>query len=98
MRIVALAFLLFALPAQAAPTCLDGKGLTIRCGVPGAMPVGWQPSEAQIAQWRHERPPGPDANQIFKLVLGLAAIFALIALMPDFDSARYEDWEPKDRN
>lgn len=93
-RLILALLLLFAAPAQAAPTCLDGKGLTIRCGVPGAMPVGWRPSEQQIAEWRRTRPPGPGANELFKLVLGLAAIFALIALMPEFDGARDDDWEP----
>jgi hypothetical protein len=96
MRPWIFALLLIAAPAQAAPTCLDGNGATIRCGVPGAMPVGWQPSPQQMAQWQQHRQPGPDAHHIFLVVLGLAAFFALFALLPRFDGARDEDWKPGD--
>jgi hypothetical protein len=39
MSVVAL--LLAASAAQAAPTCQDRHGGTVRCGTSGAMPVGW---------------------------------------------------------
>jgi hypothetical protein len=77
--------LLFATPAPAAPTCLDRNGDTIRCGVSGAMPVGWTPPPER--RWNREasRIPGPSAKKLLAVFCGLGLFFALIALMPDFD-------------
>jgi hypothetical protein len=68
--------------AQAAPTCLDRQGATVRCGGVGAMPVGWSPPAGVEAA----RPAqdGPDDGKLIGLTAFLAGIFALIALMPDF--------------
>ena len=47
IAVVAL-FSAFSAPAAiAAPTCQDVHGGTIRCGTPGAMPVGWAMTFAQ---------------------------------------------------
>ena len=73
--------------ALAAPTCQTQTGETARCGAPGAMPLGWA------------APPddGPafaalDASQTFGVGL-IACIFALLALMPNFDGRRSSDWD-----
>lgn len=76
--------------AQAAPTCLDRRGNTTRCDIHGAMPVGWKPPSQTLLERELSLPPNPGVNGLLKIALGLAAIFALIALLPDFDG----DWEP----
>ncbi len=84
MRAWVLAFALLATPAVAAPTCLDKQGGTIRCGVPGAMPVGWIPPPQ--VRWEQElsRAPGPGTSELLAVFCGLGLFFALIALLPDF--------------
>ena len=74
-----------ATPAPAAPTCQDRSGETIRCGTPGAMPVGWKPSPEQLWDREISRPPGPGAGKFLGVFCGLGLLFALIALLPDFD-------------
>jgi hypothetical protein len=74
-------------PAQAAPTCQDAQGMTIRCGVPGAMPVGWTLPAA-------ERPPQPasDPNNMWRAIALVALLLALIAALPEFDGRTGADW------
>ena len=79
-----------AAPALAAPTCQDRKGDTIRCGVPGAMPVGWSLPDDQ-------RPLVPLSSPmplttLLGLMCGIGGLFVLIALMPQFDGWREGDW------
>ena len=75
--------------AHAAPTCQDRDGLTIRCGTPGAMPVGWSlPYED-----RKLRPPIPSVGELLKLFATLGLLFAMIALLPQFDGTRSGDWD-----
>jgi len=88
-RIAALAFLLiapFALaaPAAAAPTCQDRGGQTVRCGTETAMPLGWT---APVHD-RHFVP--ADKSEELKAVVFLLLLFALIALLPDFEQ---EQWD-----
>jgi hypothetical protein len=72
--------LLGAPAAHAAPTCLDRQGQTVRCGTPGALPVGVSlPQEAP-----RERPGGPGVGKLVGLAAFLAGLFALILLLPDF--------------
>lgn len=66
--------------AQAAPTCLDRQGQTVRCGTPGALPVGV--SAPQTAP--RERTSGPGVGKLIGLAAFLAGLFALILLLPDF--------------
>jgi hypothetical protein len=87
--ILAAALFLAGSAAHAAPTCLDRSGETIRCGVEGAMPVGWSPPADQAAP-RHDSE--LSAAQVAGLVALLAGLFALIGLMPEFDG-----WE-RDRD
>jgi hypothetical protein len=83
------------LPARAtlaAPTCQDRDGLTIRCGTDGAMPVGWTlPFEE-----RRFQPPAPSTGQISMLIGVLGLLFALIALLPEFDGSRSADWDKQE--
>jgi hypothetical protein len=90
--ILATVLLFAAHAAHAAPTCQDRDGLTIRCGTPGAMPVGWSlPFEE-----RKFRPPIPSASQMLTLIATLGLLFALIALLPQFDGSRGGDWDKQE--
>ena len=83
---------LFAAPAaMAAPTCQDMNGSAIRCGTPGAMPVGW----TLPLQQRMERDePSPiEPNQFLELVCALGIYFCLLAMLPDF-----EGWSDEERH
>lgn len=87
-----LGLLMFALPASAAPTCVDINGDTIRCGASGAMPVGWTPTPQQLLKRHSSKLKNPGAEE----VLGVVAIFILfltfIALLPEFDGTQSSDW------
>ena len=90
---LATAVLLGAAPAaRAAPTCLDSSGQVVRCGTPGAMPVGWR----LPAQQAPERPAGPSLSLLASLGLVIGGLFALIALMPEFDGGRWDAQEGDD--
>ena len=83
--------LLFAAPAaQAAPTCQDRNGDTIKCGVPGAMPVGWTPSPQQL--WDRSAP-RPSRGVLLSAFGMVGLILALIALLPEADGWREEQDE-----
>jgi hypothetical protein len=77
-------------PAFAAPTCQTENGDTIKCGAPGAMPVGWTAPEEnrQIS-----RLPGPASEELWTALAMLGLLFSLIALMPKFDGSRDADWD-----
>jgi hypothetical protein len=79
--------------ALAAPTCQLLSGETARCGTAGAMPVGWTPSPGQILDRQAAATPGPSAEQMLDLALFLGGLFALIALMPEFDGWGPGDWD-----
>jgi hypothetical protein len=81
-----LALTLIAAPAAVAgPSCVDRQGDMIRCGTPGAMPVGWSPPPEQQRARLAARQPDLNGRQILGLVCLLGGLFALIALLPDFD-------------
>jgi len=88
-----LAFLLCAAPALAAPTCQDRNGTTIRCGAPDAMPPGWTlpPEEFNRRQAELHNKTNPDT--ILEAVVVIALFLVGIALLPEFDGRRNEDWE-----
>ena len=79
---VLVAALLGPAAALAGPTCQDRSGDTVRCGTQGAMPVGW------VLPWRERedrpRPEPVSPGALIGLVCALGGVFALIALMPDF--------------
>jgi hypothetical protein len=88
--LAALAALSITGPSFAAPTCQDIGGQTMKCGAPGAMPVGWSPSREQLAARPDPKP--LDANVLAALGCVLGGLFALIALMPEFDGRTDADW------
>jgi hypothetical protein len=73
-----------AAPALAAPTCWNAAGETVRCGTDGALPVGSTLSEAQEAGRQARSAELPLAGWL-GLVCAVGGLFALIALMPDFE-------------
>lgn len=85
------AALLLGSATQAAPTCKDMSGDTRRCGAVGAMPVGWAPSGPDLGDTVHTADLSP--AQWIALVYAIGAVFALIALMPDFDGWSVGDWD-----
>ena len=86
--------LLFAAPAaQAAPTCQDRGGGTIRCGTQGAMPVGWTPSAQELWDRQLSRPPSSSRREILSAICVVGLILALIALLPEADGWREEQDE-----
>lgn len=91
--IMAFAALLFVLPASAAPTCQTANGETIRCGIAGAMPVGWKlPAE----QYRDQ-----SSSEFFKWLQAICAVgvlFAIMAAMPDFDSTHPGEWDEEEND
>ena len=92
LAVLATVMLLGIGPALAAPTCQDQHGLTIRCGTHGAMPVGWSlPFEE-----RKVRPQSPTASQLLMLIGTLGLLFALIALLPEFDGTSSRDWDEQE--
>jgi len=82
--LVLAANLLVASAALAGPTCQDRNGDTIRCGTTGAMPVGWTLSRQERLSRPAPEPMAPAA--LLGLLLAVGGFFALIALMPDFQS------------
>ncbi len=58
----ALVLLLAAPESRAGPTCQDHSGETIRCGTPGAMPVGWTGGGPGRRDRRPLRSSGPAAQ------------------------------------
>ena len=94
-RLAAIAAILtLAAPAAiAAPTCQNRFGDTARCETAGAMPVGWTLSMQQRLAVQMSRPTGPTLGDLFALACFLAAFFALIALMPDFDGVGWDQQE-----
>jgi hypothetical protein len=84
-----------ASPALAAPTCDNRNGETVRCGTPGAMPVGWTPSPGEILN-HSATPPELTPAEVAALIYILGAFFAILALMPQFDGWRDGDWDEQE--
>ena len=84
--------------ARAAPSCLDRQGETVRCGAAGAMPVGWRPPPDQVRAHRAAADGELDVRQTVSLICVIGGIFALFALLPDFDAGwdrQEDDREPR---
>jgi hypothetical protein len=82
--------------ARAAPTCLDAHAGPIRCGVEGAMPVGWRPTAEQQADRESGLAEAPTIEELVAMLYVVGAIFALIALMPPFDGRDGADWDEQE--
>ena len=89
------AMLLGAPAALAAPTCQDGNGDTIKCGTPGAMPVGWTLSPQQLLDRQISRPKNPSIKELLELICVIGVFFSLLALLPEFDGWGAGDWDKK---
>ncbi len=77
----------------AAPTCQTRDGETIRCGVTGAMPVGWTlPPEERLEKERLHPPKYPSAKELLEIFCVMGLFFAVLALMPDFEG----DWDKQE--
>jgi hypothetical protein len=95
LALAAVVIMLTAPAAMAGPTCQDSSGDTIRCGTPGAMPVGWTLPQEERLERQAAAPDadGPSATLLLSLFCFIGGLFALIALMPDFDGRNAEDWD-----
>jgi hypothetical protein len=97
MRAFVLALaLLFSTPALAAPICFTRAGDPVHCDAQDAMPIGWRLSPEEAARREMKQPHTPE-SAILKTAMGLALLFALIALLPEFDGGRDQDWEAGER-
>jgi len=93
MTLLLFALMLAAAPAAAAPICQNRLGDWVHCDAAGAMPVGWQvPEDVYTARVLSRTPPAERETLIAAVVM-LAALLALIALLPKFDGAKDEDWK-----
>jgi hypothetical protein len=90
------ALLALSSPALTAPTCQTLDGKSAKCGLPHAMPVGWSPSPQQVLERQAEADPGPTAEQLLNLAFFLGGLFALIALLPEFDGWAPGDWDAQE--
>ena len=88
--------LLLASPVVAAPTCETLRGETVRCGTDGAMPVGWALSAQEREELRPELSNEPSLMKLLQTLCALGVFFSLLALMPDFDGSRSEDWDSQE--
>ncbi len=87
---------LLATPAAiAAPTCQNGNGQTVRCGTPGAMPLGWTLSPEERLARQIAGPKEPTTNELLEVICVLGVFFAWMALLPDFDG-RWDKQGPDD--
>jgi hypothetical protein len=64
------------------------QGTTIRCGVPGAMPVGWSLPDSE----RPSPVPASDLSNLWRAIALVALLLALFATMPEFDGRTSADW------
>lgn len=91
--VFAAVFLLASPAVLAAPTCVDRAGDTIRCGTPGAMPVGWSLPAQEKRDRDIARSLDASPNEWLKVFCVLGLFFALLALLPEFDGSRAGDWD-----
>ncbi len=77
--------LLDAPAAVAGPICEDRAGEAVRCEDPRAMPLGWTAPLDQRLKRADQGPPEPTAAELGGVFALILLLFALIALMPDFD-------------
>jgi len=82
-----------ACPAMAAPTCQDVNGSAARCGAPNAMPLGWRLSEDEYHRRQQALGNTNDPWLVVNAVTLIAGLFAIIALLPNFDGRSDRDWD-----
>jgi hypothetical protein len=74
-------------PAVGAPTCQDFEGHVALCGSLRAMPVGWEPTAAQVFD---RRPVADEAPSLGQTVAMLYVVGA------PFDGRHGEDWDEQE--
>jgi len=94
----AVAVLLVAVPmsAMAGPSCVDRQGEMIRCGTPGAMPVGWSPPPDQERARLAARQDDIGLAKLVGLASVVGGLLALFLLMPDFEGRWDREEEEED--
>jgi len=85
------ALLLGAPAARAAPTCQNRGGDIVRCDAADAMPVGWT-APPEMWDRKFSQREGPRTMEVLEVIAGIALLFALIALLPEFDGTQGADW------
>jgi hypothetical protein len=85
--------LLASSPAQAARPCQDRSGDPIRCGTPGAMPVGWTLQGQKLIDLHVPERAEPGLGVLFGAGCLIGGLFALILRMPPF-----EDWDEQEKD
>jgi hypothetical protein len=88
-------WLVVAPAAPAAPTCLDRNGAAARCGTAGAMPFGWSLPPDELRRRDLANPPSAQLGSLLKAACIIGLFLCGIALLPEFDGTRNEDWEDK---
>jgi hypothetical protein len=87
-----LAVFLTVAPAAAAPTCQTRAGVTVRCDVANAMPVGWTLPEGERAAHDAMAASASDSGNAWRAAVIVALFLAMIALLPEFDGRKSADW------
>ena len=76
----------------AKPPDLGVSANPVSAYTPGAMPVGWRlPFEE-----RPFKPAAPTVSQLLALIATRGLLFALIALLPEFDGSRGGAWDKQE--
>jgi hypothetical protein len=84
------------LPALAAPTCQDANGSVARCGAANAMPLGWKLSDEEYHRRQAALGNVFDPRELLNAIALIAALLAIIALLPDFDGRSDDDWDEQE--
>lgn len=94
---LAVALILVPMSALAGPSCVDRQGEMIRCGTPGAMPVGWSPPPDQARARLAARSDDIGPGKLIGLACFVGGLLALFLLMPDFQGRwdRQEEEDPR---
>jgi hypothetical protein len=71
--------------AFAGPICEDRAGEAVRCEDPRAMPFGWTLPPDERFKNPHAEQRDPTVVELAGVLASIALLFALIALMPDFE-------------
>jgi hypothetical protein len=57
------------------------------------MPLGWTPPEEEFRVNQLARYEQPTSRELLSVAAGIALFLILIALLPQFDGSRPEDWD-----
>ena len=94
--ITATVFCAAAWPAAAAPTCQDANGSVARCGAANAMPREWRLSSEEYHRRQAAIGNVFDLEEALGAAALIAALLAIIALLPNFDGRSATDWDEQE--